>query len=50
MLQKVSPTVVIPGTSDRVSVAVVDQIPLFREALSVRLLRDPGMRLVGVTG
>lgn len=30
--------------------AVVDRIPLFREALSVRLLRDPGMRLVGLTG
>jgi DNA-binding NarL/FixJ family response regulator len=50
MLQKASPTVVTPGASDKVSVAVVDQIPLFREALSVRLLRDPGMRLAGVTG
>jgi len=32
------------------AVAVVDQMPLFREGLSVRVLRDPGMRLVGVTG
>ena len=31
-------------------VAIVDQMPLFREGLSVRVLRDPGMRLVGVTG
>jgi DNA-binding NarL/FixJ family response regulator len=31
-------------------VAVVDEMPLFREGLSVRVLRDPGMRLVGVTG
>jgi DNA-binding NarL/FixJ family response regulator len=38
------------AAGDQLSVAVVDQIPLFREALSVRLLRDPGMRLVGVTG
>jgi DNA-binding NarL/FixJ family response regulator len=50
MLQKAGPAVVLPRTPDKVSVAVVDQIPLFREALSVRLLRDPGMRLVGVTG
>jgi DNA-binding NarL/FixJ family response regulator len=50
MLQKASPVVMTPGTGDQISVAVVDQIPLFREALSVRLLRDPGMRLVGVTG
>jgi DNA-binding NarL/FixJ family response regulator len=38
------------AVGEQVSVAVVDQIPLFREGLSVRVLRDPGMRLVGVTG
>jgi DNA-binding NarL/FixJ family response regulator len=52
MLQKASASApaqpVVSG--DQVSVAVVDQTPLFREALSVRLLRAPGLRLVGVTG
>jgi DNA-binding NarL/FixJ family response regulator len=37
-------------TGAPLGVAVVDQMPLFREGLSVRVLRDPGMRLVGVTG
>jgi DNA-binding NarL/FixJ family response regulator len=32
------------------AVAIADEMPLFREGLSVRVLRDPGMRLVGVTG
>ena len=31
-----------------IGVAIVDQMPLFREGLSVRVLRDPGMRLAGV--
>jgi DNA-binding NarL/FixJ family response regulator len=50
MLRKACPAVATPATTDKLSVAVLDQIPLFREALSARLLRDPGMRLVGVTG
>jgi len=37
-------------TGTPLGVAVVDEMPLFREGLSVRVLRDPGMRLVGVTG
>jgi DNA-binding NarL/FixJ family response regulator len=37
-------------TGTPLGVAVVDQMPLFREGLSVRVSRDPGMRLVGVTG
>jgi len=31
-----------------IGVAIVDQMPLFREGLSIRVLRDPGMRLAGV--
>lgn len=54
MLQKASarriPAMRTGAVGEQVSVAVVDQIPLFREGLSVRVLRDPGMRLVGVTG
>ncbi|HEX4700924.1 MAG TPA: response regulator transcription factor [Pseudonocardiaceae bacterium] len=58
MLQRANSRAV-PGTrtgaaelaaGERLGVAVVDQMPLFREGLSVRVLRDPGMRLVGVTG
>jgi DNA-binding NarL/FixJ family response regulator len=54
MLQKASarriPAMRTGAVGEQVSVAVVDQIPLFREGLSVRVLRDPGMRLAGVTG
>jgi DNA-binding NarL/FixJ family response regulator len=54
MLQKAStrriPAMRTGAVGEQVNVAVVDQIPLFREGLSVRVLRDPGMRLVGVTG
>lgn len=39
------------GTIGRpVGVAIVDEMPLFREGLSVRVLRDPAMRLAGVAG
>ena len=31
-----------------IGVAIVDEMPLFREGLSVRVLRDPAMRLAGV--
>jgi DNA-binding NarL/FixJ family response regulator len=34
----------------QLGVAIVDEMPLFREGLSVRVLRDPGMRLAGVAG
>ncbi|HEX4725760.1 MAG TPA: response regulator transcription factor [Pseudonocardiaceae bacterium] len=36
-----------PG-GPQVGVAIVDEMPLFREGLSVRVLRDPTLRLVGV--
>jgi DNA-binding NarL/FixJ family response regulator len=52
MFQKASTSAPVQpvAAGDQVSVAVVDQTPLFREALSVRLLRAPGLRLVGMTG
>ncbi len=45
----------VPVTSPRLpggqlGVAIIDDMPLFREGLSVRVLRDPGMRLAGVAG
>lgn len=36
-------------TARPVGVAIVDELPLFREGLSVRVLRDPAMRLAGVS-
>jgi DNA-binding NarL/FixJ family response regulator len=35
---------------EQIGVAIVDRMPLFREGLSIRVLRDPGMRLAGVAG
>lgn len=54
MLQKVTagiPAPARPGAPrEQVAVAVVDQIPLFREGVAARIVRDPSMRLVGATG
>jgi DNA-binding NarL/FixJ family response regulator len=54
MLQKASarqvPVMRTGAAGEPTSVAIVDQVPLFREGLSARVVRDPGMRLVGVTG
>lgn len=46
MLRRADPTVTTP----RVTVAVLDQTPLFREGLCGRVSREPGMRLAGVGG
>lgn len=53
MLQKASPSGAAgwtPTVDRKVTVAVVDQTPLFREGLCGRVSRDPGMRLANVTG
>ncbi|HWE91897.1 MAG TPA: response regulator transcription factor [Pseudonocardiaceae bacterium] len=47
MLRQVNPLSPPPAP---VGIAIIDQIPLFREALAARVLRDPRLRLIGATG